>query len=352
MSFKRTRRVTLKEVADKLNVSSATVSNAFNRPSQLSLELREDILQMCRVMGYRGPRIESRQFRTRKTNTIAMMISEDLAYSLSDSGVRKALQGVCQILDPLGYNLVLVPSSDHELKRLSGLEQFIEGFIVYGQPSEYCLKQLIYYQKSIITIDINIEGYASVNIDNYKAAYNIASVALALHPKNITILGLKISHQAETKNAEQLGLIPASESIMTQRLDGFKAAGATKGVNINNANIWNIPEDSDFLAYETAKYVLKQEAPPDLLLCMSDRIALNAMQAAQDLGISIPSKLMVTGFGDIEEAAAKSLTTVSDPSFEKGIAAAKMLIGRREEAKLIFEAPMINRSTCRKLDSH
>jgi DNA-binding LacI/PurR family transcriptional regulator len=133
---------------------------------------------------------------------------------------------------------------------------------------------------------------------------------------------------------------------MRQRLNGFKAAGTAKGVRIHNANIWNIPEDSNFLAYETARYVLQQQARPDLLLCMSDQIALSALQAAQDLGISIPTQLMVTGFGDIEEAAIKSLTTILDPSIEKGRAAAKMLVGRREETKLILDAPVLKRSTC------
>lgn len=346
MAFERGRRITLKEVADKLGVSSATISNAFNRPSQLSLELREDILQSCKQIGYKGPKVEARQLRARKTKVIAIMLSDGLSDSLIDSDARQVLQGVCQVFDNTDYNVLLVPSSRSELKRLSGLEQFTEGFIIYGNPDKYCLQELMYYRKTIVAIDFMLEKYPSININQYRAAYTSAKMAFAHHPHNTVVLGLQISAQAETKTADQLDLIKAAQSNMAMRLAGYQGAAMDNGYALNRSNIWNIPENSHFLAYETAKYVLTRKQPPDLLLCMSDRIALSALQAAADLGISIPNDLLVTGFGNVEAAVAASLTTVSDPNIEKGRAAAKMILGRREEKSLILKSPLFIRKTC------
>ncbi|WP_027482021.1 LacI family DNA-binding transcriptional regulator, partial [Deinococcus pimensis] len=51
----RARRATLKDVAREVGVSPATVSNAYNRPDQLSPALRERILETARELGYSGP---------------------------------------------------------------------------------------------------------------------------------------------------------------------------------------------------------------------------------------------------------------------------------------------------------
>ncbi|MEC7699926.1 MAG: LacI family DNA-binding transcriptional regulator, partial [Pseudomonadota bacterium] len=48
-------KLTLKDVAEQLGVSTATISNAFNRPDQLSKAKREEILAQCKKIGYSGP---------------------------------------------------------------------------------------------------------------------------------------------------------------------------------------------------------------------------------------------------------------------------------------------------------
>jgi DNA-binding LacI/PurR family transcriptional regulator len=204
----------------------------------------------------------------------------------------------------------------------------------------------MYYRKSIIAIDFLLDKYPSININQYQAAYDSAKIAFAQQPARTVILGLRISQQAETNSAEHLKLISDGENNMVQRLAGYESAANESSFKIDRSNIWNIPENSHFLAYETAKYALNQKPRPDLLLCMSDRIALGALKAATDLGISIPNDLLIVGFGDIEEAASAALTTISDPNIEKGRAAAKMFLGRREEKNLILKSPLLIRKTC------
>ncbi|MFC4702058.1 LacI family DNA-binding transcriptional regulator [Glaciecola siphonariae] len=347
MSIRRAKRLTLKEVALKIGVSTATVSNAFNRPSQLSQELREEILQSCKEMGYAGPHAESRQLRTGKTKVIGVMLSHQLSYSFSDPVANMVLQGISQVFEKPEYNILVVPSR-RELKSLSGLESFVEGFIIYGPPSQDRLRELIYHRKAIIAIDFTLENAVSININNQKAARECAEFAFSHHPEHTVILGLRMAQENRTANLENLTLYDPANNIMVQRLLGFQEAALASNKVISKSHIWNIPDNTHFLAYETAKYVLQQTPRPNVLLCMSDRIALSAIQAAHDLGLKVPNDVMITGYDGIDEArtSTPSVTTIEQPSLEKGRAAAEIFLGDREEENLTLHAPLVIRDSC------
>ena len=66
---------TLKSIAKELGVSNATVSNAFNRPDQLSEKRRTDILAACNELGYFGPNKAAQSLRRGKFDTVALVLS-------------------------------------------------------------------------------------------------------------------------------------------------------------------------------------------------------------------------------------------------------------------------------------
>ncbi|WP_395340552.1 LacI family DNA-binding transcriptional regulator [Ningiella sp. W23] len=352
MAIRRAKRLTLKQVAHAIGVSTATVSNAFNRPSQLSLELREEILQSCKKMGYAGPHAESRQLRTSKTKVIAVMLSHQLSYSFSDPVANFVLQGISQVFDEPEYNILVVPSR-RELQGLSGLEAFVEGFIIYGPPSQDRLNELIYHRKAIIAIDFTLENSVSINIDNRKAARDCAEFAFAHNPRKTAVIGLRMTKEQETKSMVDATLLDESNNIMVQRLLGFQDAALKLDHHIPDSAIWSIPDNTHFYAYEMARYLLQRPEKPELILCMSDRIALSAMQAAHDLGFSVPQDILITGFDGIDEGrhSVVPLTTIEQPSMEKGRAAAQIFLGQREEENLILHAPLRVGQSCPKVET-
>ena len=89
--------LTLKDVAGHLGVSTATISNAFNRPDQLSQKLRERILSECKTLGYPGPNAAARSLRTGRTGIIGVTLSNYLSYSFSDPVANQFLQGCKQL---------------------------------------------------------------------------------------------------------------------------------------------------------------------------------------------------------------------------------------------------------------
>jgi len=337
MRKKDINRLTLKAVAKHLDVSTATVSNAFNRPSQLSQELREHILTECRRLGYAGPHAESRQLRTSKTKVIGVMLSNQLSYSFSDPVANQLLQGIAQIFGQAEYNLLVMPSQK-AATQLIGIDSFVEGFIVYGPPAADRMDDLLFHRKAIVTIDFEYPGLVSINIDNRKAAFSCAMHALSHKPKHPGILGLRLMDSTWVETIEDKTLYNEFSNITVQRLRGYQDAAVASEIYIPESRIWSIPDNNHVYAYQAAQMALRQTPRPDLLICMSDRVALSTMAAARDMGLRVPEDLMITGFDGIEEAemSQPSLTTIVQPSVEKGRVAAEIFLGIREEQSLIL----------------
>ncbi|EUA41275.1 bacterial regulatory s, lacI family protein [Mycobacterium avium subsp. avium 2285 (R)] len=87
------RRATLASLADELKVSRTTVSNAFNRPDQLSADLRERVLATAKRLGYPGPDPVARSLRTRKAGAVGLVMAEPLTYFFSDPAARDFVTG-------------------------------------------------------------------------------------------------------------------------------------------------------------------------------------------------------------------------------------------------------------------
>ncbi|MBT1452524.1 substrate-binding domain-containing protein [Glaciecola sp. XM2] len=338
MTFKRARPLTLKQVAEKIGVSSATISNAFNRPSQLSMELREDILLACKSMGYSGPQAEFRQRRTAKTKLIGVITPHPTNFLLSDPVSHYMLQGLSNVFDKHHYNLLFL-SSDQTLRHIVN---FVEGFIVYQWIPQDRIDELAHYKKAVIAIDCLLKRSTTINIDNRKAAYDCAHHALTMFSGKVVILGLNIADASTTVSLKDAAMKTDPTNIMLERLKGYRSAFKQKRVALPHSNIWSIPNNNSFLAYETAKYILKQNDKADVLLCMTDCLALNAIRAAKDLGIPVPDKLKVIGFDNTIEGqdATPALTSPTQSSFDRGKAAAKMFLGIREEKSLLQHCPL------------
>ena len=143
-----------------------------------------------------------------------------------------------------------------------------------------------------------------------------------------------------------------SQEISQSRLKGYMQAAKQLDINIEPNKIWHIPINETTSAEQAAREALTTTPRPNILLCMSDVIALSAVRVARELGISIPEQLQVTGFDDIPEAARSqpSLTTVCQQSIEKGRVAAKLLLDSIsndiETQHIVLNTRLVVRNSC------
>src|SRR4051794_12004820 len=102
-------RVTMKTLAEDLGVSAMTVSNAFNRPDQLSSDLRERILGRARALGYAGPDPRGRGLRQGRSGVIGVVSDTPLSYAFEDAAAAAVLGGLCEAVETERLGLLLVP---------------------------------------------------------------------------------------------------------------------------------------------------------------------------------------------------------------------------------------------------
>ncbi|KXS36715.1 MAG: LacI family transcriptional regulator [Halomonadaceae bacterium T82-2] len=322
------RRITIKDLAARLEVSTATVSNAFNRPDQLSPALRDRILDEARAVGYAGPDARGRSLRTGRSRIIAVVLAESLTYSLNDAVASEFLAGVAEVVDAHGHTLLLLPG--RKGARLESTSM-ADGFIVYGLVPDPQVLEQFPRQRPLIAVDFNVAGHASVHVDNRPASQAIGRHALRRRPRRPGIINLRLT--AEPCNGRILDqpLFSETQTITRARLNGFYDALAEHDFDPAEVPMWNIEENTHAVCAPVIAEILDlpDDQRPDLLLCMSDRIALTVLTLAEQRGLRIPEDLRITGFDGIAEGQyrAPRLTTVRQDSVAKGRLAASMILG-------------------------
>ena len=122
----------MKEVAAECGVSAATVSNAYNRPDQLSPELRERVFEAARKIGYAGPDPVARGLRRGRSGAVGVLYADRLSYAFADPAAVMFLEGVSEAAEEAALGLLLVPAPLREARdRASVGEAAVDGFVIY-----------------------------------------------------------------------------------------------------------------------------------------------------------------------------------------------------------------------------
>ena len=341
------KKLTVKSVASILGVSTATVSNAFNRPDQLSSVLRNKILDECERIGYHGPNPAARSLRTGSTGVVGIMLAEKLAYNFSDPCAIEFLEGVSQILDDARVNMLLMPGREEFYKKTS-LESIPDRYIIYGPPKDLPLLDRIERQhKPIISVDFNLENHLSLNIDNYGGAKAAANHVFETTSGPVAVIGLRLSKDADGERINATDLYDPNYSISRQRLNAYLDASKEANRPIGFDYIWDTSKSSWDEGVKAARSALSVSPRPTALLCMSDNLALAALSVAREMGLHVPQELSIVGFDDTPAASVNhpEVTTVYQPSLEKGRLAAKMVLNPENYDSIVLPTELKIRET-------
>jgi len=351
MPHRKTKKLTIKDVARILEVSTATVSNAFNRPDQLSEALRERILRECQRLGYQGPSAAGRYLRTGRSGVVGVVLTDSLSYSMNDYVASHFLAGLAEVFDEAHLHMLLLSARDMDQStRQRQHESMVDGYIAYGMITNEgrTYEHLLRQQKRLIVVDNHIEGFSSINVDNRGATRDIARYALREKPQNPAILGLRLTEFPRISRLTPEDIESAPESISVDRLRGYFDAIDEAGLELPVDRIWNAPLNTHRWAYQVAREALNTLPRPDLLFCMSDVIAMAAVQTALQMGLRIPEDLRVVGFDGIPEAQNlhPSITTIQQHSTEKGRTAAKMFLANTDAENILMPTELVIGESC------
>src|SRR3712207_2528593 len=125
----------------------------------------------------------------------------------------------------------------------------------------------------------------------------------------------------------------ATFHVTRARLAGYEAVLEAAGFPWKEVPVYECYGSSKALGREAAHTLLSLEPRPTAILCLSDQLALGAIEAAKERGLSVPEDLSVAGFDDVPEAATSTppLTTVHQDHIEKGELAGRLLVAQLRE---------------------
>lgn len=350
---------TLASLAAKLGVSRTTVSNAYNRPEQLSEELRQRILDTAEKMGYPGPDPMARSLRTRRAGSIGVLLTDHLSYAFEDLASVDFLAGMAEA----AYGntmLTLVPANPESSVDLASAQQLVsqsvvDGFVVYsvakGDPHLQAVRQR---GLPVVICDqpADEEDLPFVGIEDRLAVAPAARALVATGHRNIGILSIRLDRERNDGRVTRERLDNAHHHVQQSRvrgaLDIFRQAGIDPAaVPIMECWINDRPHN-----VATAKALL--EAHPDLtaVLCTTDSLAFGVLEYMASMGRSVPENLSVTGFDGTTPALARNLTTIIQPNKQKGKEAGKLLFSMIEGGdarRILLETTFAPGSTVRAL---
>ena len=335
-------KTTLQTIADELGVSRTTVSNAFSRPDQLSEELRGRILEAASRLGYTGPHPAARTLRRGRAGVLGVVLKESLAYAFADPYALRFLGGMAAETEPARLGLLLIPcppGTEADAVRAA----VVDGFCVFSLPHRHPVVEAVVgrHLPNVFVDGPRLEGHAFVGIDNRQAMADITRHVVELGHRRVVVLTFRVVGDQRVGPVDAKRLKKAEYRITAERLTGALDTLRSAGIE---PLIYEVGLNARETARQAAEEILGGAEPPTAILCLSDQIALGALDAASLLGIEVPTQLSVTGFDDIAEAEPAGITTIRQPAEAKGRLAAQLLqFGENRE--VILSHSLVVRAT-------
>jgi len=354
------KRPTIKAVAAATGVSTATVSNAFNRPSQLSPKLRERILATARELGYAGANPVARSLRRMATNTIGVVFTESLEYAINDPASQQFLQGVARILQKRELALLLLPcraTGEPELVRNAA----VDGIILYGPALNTSLRQIVHDRRlpAIFVDNPKRPGCATIQVRDRSGARAVAEHLVQLGHRRFGIITSRMTRDYREGLTDWDRLVTEFDYAGKERLIGYRQALETAKIDIRQqVRIFEGEYSGAVFGRRAIAAFHDSKFQPTAILAVSDILAIGAIEELKSIGLKIPADVSVAGFDDVPEASRiePQLTTIRQDSDEKGQRAAKFLLEmldsqtQKERHAILPTELIVRKSTARLRD--
>ena len=333
--------VTMLDIAKGLNVSVVTVSKVLHNQGKISAATRRRVLRRAKELNYRTNWI-ARSLVTRRTYTIGLLLPD-----FTHPFFAEIAKAVAEAVRPHGYHVVISYfEEDASLERNEAeslVARQVDGLIVASaQPPERIeLFEGIRKRKvPFVLIDRPIPGARA----SFVGADNEAIGRLATN--HLIAQGCRrIAH-----------LRGPALGIAAERLAGYRRALERRDCAVP-ANYVVHAGYEDGSGYQAMRKLLRSRPMPDGVFCFNDPVAIGAMKAILEAGLTIPDDIAVVGAGNVHysDLLAVPLTTVDQGTRQIGSRAAELLleqIGSKRvlrAKKILIKPRLVVRQSTRRL---
>lgn len=319
---------TLASLAAELGVSRTTVSNAYNRPDQLSPQLRSRVMDAARRLGYPGPDPVARSLRTRKAGAIGLLLTEQLSYAFRDPAAVAFLEGLTLECDRAKIGLLLVPARPDSDDVLAVSSAAVDGFVAYSMPDDdpHLAAVLARPVPSVICDQPNLMGADLVGIDDLAACRGIADHLVALGHRRVGIICMRLGRARMDGPVDDGRQQAAHYHVQRNRLAGLREGFSEAGVAWDRVPVVERFDHTLEAGASAAAEVLALDPGVTALVATSDVLAMGAVAELLRRRQRVPEDVSVTGFDGVKAAIDARLTTVVQPVVDKGRHAGRLLL--------------------------
>jgi DNA-binding LacI/PurR family transcriptional regulator len=345
---------TLQTIADELGVSRSTVSNAYSRPDQLSAELRARILATAQRLGYPGPNPSARSLRRGKVGAIGVLFTANLSMAFTDPFAVAYLRGLAEVAERRDTSLLLIPLSleDDEAAVRAVRNAAVDAFCVYCVPDWHRAVDVVRSRGlPVVGGDdpalLGPDG-RHVGIDERGAARRIGAHVAGFGHRRVAVVADWVTEPGRTHVVSGVSADEPLYFVTRERLRGFRDALAAVGVAWSDVTLINAAGNDRAAGSDAAALALDRVDRATAILATSDVMALGVLDALAVRGLKPGRDVSVTGFDDIPDAERAGLTTIHQPSVEKGRMVGELILDPPDDPQarhLVLPTSLVVRAT-------
>ncbi|RAJ15876.1 LacI family DNA-binding transcriptional regulator [Arenibacter echinorum] len=340
--------VTLKEIADQLNISVTTVSKALKDYPDISKKTKALVKELAQTLNYK-PNAFAVNLRTKESKTIGLIIPEIVHHFFSS-----VIKGIVAQAEKKGYLVIILQSNEsYELEKKQIqllLRQRVDGILISlanGTADYNHLTDVLAQDKPLVMFDkiAKLVKCSKVIIDDRKAAYVATQHLIDTGCKRI---------------AHFRGALLPQNSI--DRFLGYKKALLDNNMPYDPSLVY-ICECGDNSFEEgkmNARQLLKDHKDVDGIFINTDLVAIGAITEFNEQGVKIPEDISVVGFSNwfMSSVISPSLTTIDQPGYLMGKTAFERLYKEMQQVKnkkpivykdVVLETGLIKRQSTKEI---
>lgn len=340
------KRITSKDVAEKVGVSRTTVSLVLNdvRGIQISDETRQKVIEAAKEMGY-VPDATAQALASRRTKAIGLVLTRSQHHIATDAFLPKIISGLLTTAKKQNIRILIDwVETEHEESAYFELAHTkrIDGMILSTpRLNDTALKALEKVDVPTVlmgnVVNLNLPF---VDVDNVKAAEKATSYLVELGHRNIACISSA----------------PLEYTATPERVGGYRNALTRAGIPVN-PNLIRYADFDPESGYRCMKSLLQSGEPFTAAFVASDNVAIGAKSALREANLRIPDDVSLVGFDDIPWAQYSDppLTTIKLPAESIAQSACTLLLDLIHDdvgsihQQIILDTELVIRKSCRPL---
>lgn len=309
------KRVSLKDIADKVGVSVTLVSfvvNGKEKEGRVGKEIAQKIREVAKSMNYQ-PNYIARSLRNKNTQTIGLIVAD-----ISNPFFANLARIIEDEATSFNY-IVIIGSSDEDPNKMKNILDFfrsrqVDGYIIVPTEGSYNqIKELKNNNDKYVLIDRHFESIPSncVVIDNFQASFNATGHLISKGYKDIGV----ISYNSKLNQFED-------------RISGYKTALEENALKLNEKYIKQVNYSSlkEEICMAVSSLIEKEHV--EAIYFTTNTIALEGLKCIFNMKLQIPDDIDVLAF-DSSEAYnffQYPIPHIIQPVKDMGIKAVKILM--------------------------